>query len=388
LVDIEPKKYWAYVAETLTNPADIWGHVYHNQLNDYGRVLLLLAVYNGGTISEPALKSAYEEFLRLPVSRRYSGRSDFTAAMSALVGAVLDRALEKERPAYYSLFNPSVADYVLRRSAGERTLLPAIFQALFTDESLVNLRSLIVSKVISKPDAARILSALAKSNFPKALSEGKVDYGALLAELTLKLGGAERSAKDAVTKFVNRVEIGKSPISRWASLASATDLCLTQGRTTPERAVSLVRKCSSSSLDHDDFLALSKMRGHLKGDVGEEVAALLRPLIVEYWKDAIETDLRENGILADFYSEDDIPTAEDRVADTVYDILAEYELGFESSDIASIASCVDVAYEIESNQERSAGSDYDSGDGGIQGWSGPDAVDDLFDTDGPMGGKG
>jgi len=92
--------------------------------------------------------------------------------------------------------------------------------------------------------------------------------------------------------------------------------------------------------------------------------------------------------LADFYSEDDIPTAEDRVADTVYDILAEYELGFESSDIASIASCVDVAYEIERNQERSAGSDYDSGDGGIHGWSGPDAVDDLFDTDGPMGGKG
>jgi adenylate kinase family enzyme len=387
LTDISAGQYWAYIERTLTNPADVWGHVYHNQLSDYGRVLLLLTVYNGGTIGEPELRHAYELFLQLPLARRYSGISDFTTVASTLVGAVLNRTLDKDASVKYTLFNPSVADYVLRRTVGDTDLLSSVFQTLNTEGSLLNLRSLVVNEVISKADGKVVLSRLAKSKLPVALRESDVDYGALLAEMTLKHGGKDRGTKEIVTQFVNTVDLTEQSLSQWESLASATDMCLREGRTTPERALSLVRKSSSSSLNHDDLLALSVMRGHLEGEIGREVEVILRPLIVSYWEDTIESDIRENGLLAQLFSEDDIPEGEDIVRRTVEEILSEYGLAFEASDVQTIANRVDVAYEIESNQQRAAGEDYES-EREVYGWGGPDAVDDLFQTDGPMGGRG
>src|SRR6266513_904921 len=143
LKDIPPKEYWSYIEKTLSNPADVWGHVYNSQLDDYARALLLLTVYNGDDIDEAELRDAYESLLRLPIAARYAGVSDFKSSTEALVGAVLDRELGEGSSVSYSLFNPSVADYVLRRTAADSFLLTAIFQALSSESSLVNLGTLI-----------------------------------------------------------------------------------------------------------------------------------------------------------------------------------------------------------------------------------------------------
>jgi len=123
----------------------------------------------------------------------------------------------------------------------------------------------------------------------------------------------------------------------------------------------------------------------LEGEAGEEVESILRPEIVAYWEDAIEDDIRQNGILADLFTDDDMIEGERLVEETVEEILAEYKLKFDSKDVNAICAYVDVASEIESNRERAGGDDkYESQR--ESGWGGVDAIDDLFEIDGPIGG--
>lgn len=387
LTDILPSEYWSYIGKTLSNPADIWGHVCDSQLDDYGRTLLFLTVYNGNDIREPELRRAYDSFLRLPIASRYSGVSDFMSSLATLVSAVLNRSLTKEGPVSYSLFNPSVADYVLRRTAADSSLLSAVFRALFTESSLLNLRPLIVSGLINERNAKAVLSDLTKDKLPVALTEGRLDYGAILADLTLRYGRQDQATIEVVATFVNSVDVHDTSLSQWEHLASATDTCLTEGRTTGKRVLSLVRECPSSSLEHSGLLALCKMRAHMEGGMGQEVEDILRPLIISYWEETIEDDIRENGILADLYTDEEMIDGERRVQETVEGILAEYGLDFDEVDVRAIVERVDVASEIESNREHADGEEYRSERGG-QGWTAVDAVDDLFDIDGPMGGRG
>ena len=93
----------------------------------------------------------------------------------------------------YSLFNPPWADYVFRRTAGDASLLIAIFGALFSENSLVNLRSLINSKVMSERVAKAVLSDLAKNKLSVAQTGRRFDYGAVLADLTLQYGRPRRN---------------------------------------------------------------------------------------------------------------------------------------------------------------------------------------------------
>ena len=64
----------------------------------------------------------------------------------------------------------------------------------------------------------------------------------------------------------------------------------------------------------------------MEGGMGQEVEDILRPLIISYWEETIEDDIRENGILADLYTDEEMIDGERRVQETVEGILAEYGL--------------------------------------------------------------
>jgi hypothetical protein len=385
LANIQARAYWPYIEETLSNPADVWEHVYENQLDDYGRALLLLAVYNGGEISEIDMQSAYESFLTLAVASTYTGVADFARSCARLVGAVLNRTLTGGRPVKYSLFNPSVADYVLRRTIANVPVLRAVLQVLGTESSLLNLRSLIASDLISEKHAKILLAQLAQDALPRALAENRFDYGAILADLSLEFNGADKSTAAAAATFVNTVDLQAGQLARWDKLASATDACLVQGSITPGRALELVKTSSEASLTHTDLVALCAMRSHIDGNIGQEVEEILRPLIVEYWMDNIEDDIRKNGVLAGLYDEHEIIDGERLVREAVQQVLDDYALHFDDYAVEAIAGCVDVASEIESNREQAEGEDYESERSGQ--WQAVDAIDDLFNIDGPMGGR-
>jgi adenylate kinase family enzyme len=382
LVDIPAGEYWDYVKRTLANPADVWAHVYKGQLDDFGRSLVVLTVYNGGDISEQDLRDAYESLLQLPGAASYSGVSDFESNTAGLVGAVLNRSLRKNQDATYSLFNPSVGDYVLRQAANSTPLLISTFLALSTEKSLLNLESLIKNGLISDKNARAVLEELTKTKLNAGTSN--LDYKAILADLAARYPRSARVTAMAAN-YVNSVDLENASMSRWDRFASAADKCLVEGQTTAGAAVQIVRKAPASELSHEDFLALCKIRGHLTGHDGDEVAAILRPAIVSFWEDNIDEDIRQNGVLSHLVDEDDSADGERLVEEAISAILAEYELDFHYSDIQSIAEQVDVFSIIAANQERAVGDREYEGRGGASGGE-ADAIDDLFEMDGPMRG--
>jgi hypothetical protein len=125
----------------------------------------------------------------------------------------------------------------------------------------------------------------------------------------------------------------------------------------------------------------------LTGSDGDEVEEILRPAIVAYWEGNIEEDIRQNGVLASLVSEDEHADGERLVEEAVSEILSEYELQFDDSDVSTIAEQVDVFSIIAANQDRDGG-DYEyEGRGGGRGGGDVDVIDDLFEMEGPMRGS-
>lgn len=125
----------------------------------------------------------------------------------------------------------------------------------------------------------------------------------------------------------------------------------------------------------------------MTGSDGDEVEEILRPAIVAYWEGNIEEDIRQNGVLVSLVSEDEHADGERLVEEAVSEILSEYELQFDDSDVSTIAEQVDVFSIIAANQDRDGG-DYEyEGRGGGRGGGDVDVIDDLFEMEGPMRGS-
>jgi len=146
----------------------------------------------------------------------------------------------------------------------------------------------------------------------------------------------------------------------------------------------LIREIPLGDLGHNGFMALSRVRSHLKDEIGEEVDNLLRPAIVAYWEDAIDDEIQADEVLEDLFDDEDVIEGERLVEQAVERILSEYDLNFRTEDVRTIARRVDVVSIIEGNRERAAGDAIEHDEVSGTGY-GTDAIDDLFDIDTPTG---
>lgn len=152
--------YWKYVAESLTNPAQVWENPFLAQLDDYGRAIVVLVVLNGRSITERALSEAYHRYLLAPENRSFQGNREFLTNMRLLTGSFLSRAILTSGEASIDLFNPSIGDYVLQRYARDIQVIRSALSSLRTLQSISVLRNLQNSKALSTRDALAICNTL------------------------------------------------------------------------------------------------------------------------------------------------------------------------------------------------------------------------------------
>ncbi len=152
----ESKDYWEYIVRTLENPIDVWDDCFKTQSNPFVRCLVNLTVFNGGTISEKDLKKSYHELVEIKsLDNPSHTEKDFRSMAELAVKSFLNRKNifgEIE----FSLFNPSIADYILREYSSNLGELRDIFKALNSVRSLTQIFSLQREKVISIQDAKEL----------------------------------------------------------------------------------------------------------------------------------------------------------------------------------------------------------------------------------------
>jgi len=184
--DITPDKYWEYIQEKLDNPEDIWADYFQNQADDTVRALVFLTVFNNGRIAENKLQGAYSMFIKLhPTNLGDHSDKSFNAVRKLATKSLLNRSQIGEDHYEYTLFNPSIADFILGSYSHDVALITNILNSLETETSIsfLNTISLTFNKKINDTTFQSVLLNLFEFFFDKKLDEEDWDFLILLAYL-------------------------------------------------------------------------------------------------------------------------------------------------------------------------------------------------------------
>jgi len=169
--------YWEYIQKKLENPEQIWADYFQHQTDDCIRALTFLTVYNNGHISEETLRISYNKFHKLHNVNLgdYSDKS-FESVRKLALKSLLNRNQIDENKYEYSLFNPSIADFVLNSYSEESELVANIIKSLETETALNYFGTLTILKKISPKNSKRIHSSLFDYFFENKLEEEDWDF--------------------------------------------------------------------------------------------------------------------------------------------------------------------------------------------------------------------
>ena len=178
-IDVPPETYWGQIQDLLNNPTKIWEHPFDIQLDDFGRLLVLLVSFNRDYMREEDLSIAYARAITLPAHANFKGRREFQVALRHLTNSLLTRTLSKDE-AFYELFNPSLDDFMLRRYRREPAVLENIFICLRSTYCLRVISDMCNNNLITKKVASRIYAKGFAHEESLSFEESEPDYLARL----------------------------------------------------------------------------------------------------------------------------------------------------------------------------------------------------------------
>jgi hypothetical protein len=158
LNDCPPSSYWEHIVGMLENPADVWRNSFEAQLDEHGRIIVLLVTLQGRPISQTDLAEAYARYMTGPYSPSATGHRDFIQCLQHLSGSMLSRAIHDHSTSTVNLFNPSIGDYVIRRYAANIPALQAGLLALRSVSSVDSLRDIAANQLLSAAEESQILN--------------------------------------------------------------------------------------------------------------------------------------------------------------------------------------------------------------------------------------
>ena len=139
--EASPEVYWDYIQKSLDNPKDIWRGMIQTQISDLDRHIVIAIVLNGSPVSE-------EQIVALLINLKESGldtTSEYPTIgniMRGLVGSVLNRNISQDGQVTYSLFNPSIADFVISEYLNRADYIAKLINCLRSFHALSNIETL------------------------------------------------------------------------------------------------------------------------------------------------------------------------------------------------------------------------------------------------------
>ncbi|EKO3947129.1 ATP-binding protein [Vibrio fluvialis] len=157
IVNLEHGEYWNYICETLKNPKDIWRYVFKLQTNDICKHLVIALVFNGGSMAHREILSTFQSIINSGQFNT-SDYISFDECISLLLGSMMNRSIILDSSYYYSLFNPSISDFVLHEYLKNHNYLLNIICNIKTNKFLDYIQDLFKNKIVSEELFKKILS--------------------------------------------------------------------------------------------------------------------------------------------------------------------------------------------------------------------------------------
>lgn len=154
---IKENEYWEFIQDKLNNPADVWTQTFDYQSDEYIRNLVILTVFNRNKIEENMLIKSYDSInKRMEIQNNSHISKDFDNVIKSVVKYFLNRNMI-QKTVIYTLFNPSIADFVINRYLKDEDKLLQIFLSLKSLGSLKVVRDLYFNNKISKQFVQKII---------------------------------------------------------------------------------------------------------------------------------------------------------------------------------------------------------------------------------------
>lgn len=137
---MEAKNYWEYILEKLNNPQDVWLKAFDKDSDEFNRILVMLTVFNGNRIEENKLRNSYNRYIELTglINNSHTSK-EFDSIIKEVVKYFLNRNQTYNEKIEYSLFNPSIADFILNKYKNNPTILKNVYKSLESDKALSKL---------------------------------------------------------------------------------------------------------------------------------------------------------------------------------------------------------------------------------------------------------
>jgi len=177
---IEVENYWNYIIDKLNNPQDIWKNTFDKQSDEFTRVIVMLVVFNGNRIEETNLRVSYHKYIELLGLQNGSHLSkEFDSIIEEVVKYFLNRQIYSLKTEY-SLFNPSIADFVLIKYKNNIGILINIFKSLQSHNSLNKLFDIKKNKIITNEVYITILNELLEESNLKQNTDFLIKLNSLI----------------------------------------------------------------------------------------------------------------------------------------------------------------------------------------------------------------
>jgi adenylate kinase family enzyme len=349
LADRPASTYWNYILETLNNPANVWESPYNAQLDDFGRLMVLLVALNGRAISETTLSEAYSRFTALPQSYSMSGRREFVMTLRHLTGSLVTRHLSRETgAAFLTLFNPSIADYVFQRFARDVATLRAAFVSLRSISSLQVLLDLSKHNLIESAVCRSVLYAVLEVAHSAAFVGYSSAYTAFALDAYISRTPTTEHGSVVMSEALRFVLEEQMPQS-FLHLAKVVEWGVETARITAARALQVVDEALKIGAGDDELRQLGSLLFAVpEGTSGrDELEARLTESVVEMIKDNVEELINEADIFGTRHPFDDEAVRE-KVEELACALVEEYGVSSDGLDVTDIVNAYDVRRHRES----------------------------------------
>lgn len=194
-----PEEYWAFVLEKFDSPALIWRNSFTYQSDDYIRSLVKMTVFSGGHITEGNLRTSYRNYWELmEVTHPIPTSAKFNSAVEIASKSFLLRSLNRQRNASYDLFNPSIADFIIKEYIADIKQVADIFEALCVVDSLRHLDALKAKELLGEQGFSYIIQRL---NSSRSTKEKSWDYKIWLADMQPEDAIRKEQVSEIVSEF-------------------------------------------------------------------------------------------------------------------------------------------------------------------------------------------
>ena len=143
-----PDSYWNYIQQSLNNPKDIWRGMIENQISELDKHIVIAITLNNNSIRENELHSLLIKLKKMGLNTT-SNFPTINNIMRKLVGSILNRNITDNGQVSYSLFNPSIADFIISEYISQTDYIAKLVSCIGLSGTLLNIKKLSTSKLSS-----------------------------------------------------------------------------------------------------------------------------------------------------------------------------------------------------------------------------------------------